>query len=214
MIKELSDALKSLINSLSIRPVATILALLIIGTAYVTYRSYDEIQSHLIVTPDEEAKRFKSQLDSYALVNDSIDNLKVALDGHDVVIKQFHNGKHDLTGIPFTASTPTFFTKDYDLLGDEPISAMNASLRLMWRRIDKPECIILYKPVDVSSSRYFKEYDLARAAICPLTNPLNYPIGTITIGLKADDQTTDEKVLDSTREVASRITGYLDDGNI
>lgn len=214
MIKELSDALKSLINSLSIRPVATILALLIIGTSYVTYRSYDDITSHLIVAPDEEAQRFKQQLDSYALVNDSIENLKTGLDGHNVVIKQFHNGKHDLTGIPFTASTPTFYTKNFSSLDDEPISAMNASLRMMWKKIDKPECIILYKPVDVSFSRYFNEYNITRMAVCPLTNPLNYPIGTITIGLQEDDLIPDEKVLESTKDVANRITGYLGNGNI
>lgn len=214
MIKELSDALRVLINSLSIRPLATLTAMLIIFTSYIVYKSYDTLQA-MIVTPHEESQRFKAQLASAALVNDAIENLSTELRGHSVVIKQFHNGRHDLTGIPFTEATATFYTMNYEDTGEEPLSALNTSLRLMWKEIDRPECIILTKGLDNSTASYFRKHELNRVVICPLTNLLNYPIGTITIGFSASDTALSDKlVLNRTHLMAKRITGYLEDGNI
>lgn len=211
MIKELSDALRVLINSLSIRPLATLTAILIIFTTYIGYRSYDTIQL-MVVTPHEESERFKSQLESAALVNDAIENLNTELRGHSVIIKQFHNGRHDLTGIPFTEATPTFYTLNYE--GDtheEPLSALNKSLRLMWKEIDSPECIVLKRGIDNSTTDYFKQHNLNRVVICPLTNLLNYPIGTITVGFSASDAALSDKVVQNkTYLMAKRITGYLE----
>jgi hypothetical protein len=212
MIKELSNALRALINSLSIRPLSTLGAILIVFTTYIGYRSYDTLQA-MIVTPHEESERFKAQLASAALVNDAIENLNSDLRGHSIVIKQFHNGRHDLTGIPFTEATATFYTMNYEDTGEEPLSALNSSLRLMWKEIDRPECIILTRGIDNSTASYFRKYELNRVVICPLTNLLNYPIGTITVGFSASG-TSDRVILNRTHLMAKRITGYLQDGNI
>lgn len=214
MIKGLSDALVALINSLSMRPLATLSALLIIFTTYVVYRSYDTIQA-MVVTPHQESQRFRAQLASAALVNDAIENLNTELRGHSVVIKQFHNGRHDLTGIPFTEATATFYTMNYEDTGEEPLSSLNSSLRLMWKEIDRPECIILTRGIDNSTAAYFRQHQLSRTVICPLTNLLNYPIGTITVGFSASDTAlSDRLVLNRTYTMSKRITGYLEDGNI
>jgi hypothetical protein len=210
MIKELSDGLKSLAASLSIRPVATLMAVLIICLGYVSYRSYSTLES-MIVTPAEEASRFKEQLESAKLVNESLNQLNADLNGHSVIIRQFHNGRHDLTGIPFTETTSTYYTEDYELSGDEPVSSMNESLRMIWKEIDKPECTVLYGPVDSSSRRYFKAYNLSKVVQCPLTNLLNYPIGTITVGFSAGD-TNDTIAVSKTSAIAKRVTGYLTNG--
>jgi hypothetical protein len=214
LIKELSSALRVLINSLSLRPLATLTALFIIFTTYIGYRSYDTLQA-MIVTPHEESRRFNAQLASAALVNDSIENLSEELRAHSIVIKQFHNGRHDLTGIPFTEATATFYTMNYEDTGEEPLSALNRSLRMMWKEIDRPECIIIRKGVDNSTSAYFRKHDLGRAVICPLTNLLNYPIGTITVGFSAGDaELSDRVVLSKTHNISKRITGYLEDDNL
>lgn len=214
MIKELSDALRALINSLSIRPLATLTAVFIIFASYIGYRSYDTLQK-MIVTPHEESERFKAQLASATLVNDGIENLKSELGAHSVVIKQFHNGRHDLTGIPFTEATATFYTSEYDNTGEEPLSAMNKSLRTMWKRIDRPECITIHNGIDNSSHKYFKEYELNRVVICPLTNLLNYPIGVIAVGFSASDNVkSEEEVVKKTSAIARRITGYLQNGGV
>jgi hypothetical protein len=215
MIKELSDALRALINSLSMRPLATITAVFIIFAAYIGYRSYDTLQQ-MIVTPHEESNRFKAQLASAALVNDAIEKLNTDLGAHSVIIKQFHNGRHDLTGIPFTEATSTFYTSQYEGVSEEPLSALNKSLTRMWQEIDRPECITIRQGIDNSTSKYFREYKLNRVVICPLTNLLNYPIGTITVGFNSASDTVvgDVVALQRTSAIAKRITGYLEDGDI
>lgn len=213
MIKELSEALKTLINSLSIRPLATLMAVFIIFAGYVGYKSYDTLQS-MIITPHEESHRFKAQLASAALVNDAIEKLKLDLKANSIVVRQFHNGRHDLTGIPFTEATTTFYTSEFDGAEEEPLSALNKSLMMMWEdKIDRPECIIINKGVDSSTNRYFRKYKLSRAVICPLTNLLNYPIGTITVGFSTSD-TSDAIALQKTSAIAKRITGYLENGGV
>lgn len=212
MIKDLSEALRRLVNSLSVRPFATILAVLLLYTTYVAYKSYDRLEQ-LIVTPSEEAQRFKEQLDSAALVNTAIENHRLALNANSVIVRQFHNGRHDLTGIPFTESTVTFYSGgSYTQSVDEPLSAMNNSLRTMWKRIDRPECIVTYSPNDISSNRYFTEFKLNREVQCPLTNLLNYPIGTISVGFSDGNTVSDEVAIELTTTMAKRITGYLNNG--
>ncbi len=210
MIKDLSSALRQLINSLSIRPLTTLVAIFFISIGYITLKSYDRLED-LVVTPHEEASRFRKQLDNAALVNDAIENLRLTLKANNVVVKQFHNGKHDLTGLPFTESTSTFYTATYTSLGDEPLSSMNNSLRLMWREIDMPECIVIYSPSDVSTAKYFAEYKLIKEVRCPLTNLLNYPIGVISVGFSEGNTTNDQAAVTKTAAIAKRITGYLND---
>lgn len=209
MIKELSEALRRLINSLSLRPVATLGGILLIVALYIGYRSYGLLE-RIVISPHEESYRFRAQLESAELVNAAIENLAIDVGAHSVVIRQFHNGRHDLTGIPFTEATATFYTSKFDdLKTEEPLSASNRSLRRMWRSIDKPECILLNQGIDISTRRYMNNYSLSRVVICPLTNPLKYPIGTITIGLEPDNRLSDGQVLTRTHLVAKSVTGYL-----
>ena len=210
MIKELSNAFKMLVASLSVRPLATLMAVLIICLGYVSYKSYSTLEE-MIVTPSEEAARFREQLESAKLVNESLNQLNTDLGSHSVIIRQFHNGRHDLTGIPFTETTATYYTDGYELSGDEPVSSMNGSLSKIWVQIDKPECTVLYGPVDASSRRYFKAYNLEKVVECPLTNLLNYPIGTITVGF-SEGNTDDTVAITKTSAIAKRVTGYLTNG--
>ena len=210
MIKELSDAFRQLVRSLSLKPVATLFAICIIAITYVTINSYSRIEK-LVVTPDEEALRFREQLESSKLVNASLEQLRGSLGAHSVVIKQFHNGRHDLTGIPFTESSATYYTEGYDDFGTETVSTMNTSLRKIWTEIDKPRCIVLTAPVDASTRKYFMAYELKKIVECPLTNLLNYPIGKITVGF-SQDNTDDDVAINKTAAIAKRVTGYLNNG--
>jgi len=212
MIKDLSEALRRLINSLQFKPVATLGAILLVSIGYIGYRSYDILQE-LVITPDEEAQNFESQLESATLVNAAIEDLRIDLKADTVVVKQFHNGRHDLTGIPFTESTATFYTDKYSFIGDEPLSTMNTSLRVMWKSIDKPSCMVLYAPMDSASKKYFTDYKLNKAIVCPLTNLLNYPIGTITVGFSGSHTTSEDIATDKTQAIAKSITGYLINAN-
>lgn len=214
MIKELSEALRRLINSLSRRPVETLLALALIVAMYVGYRSYDALEK-MVITPAEEAARFGKQLEGADLVNEAIENLRIELKADNVVIKQFHNGRHDLTGIPFTEASTTFIasakTNGSNIAKDEPIPTMNKSLRMVWKRIDRPQCTVLYNPVDISTRRYFYTHNIQRAVVCPLVNLLNYPIGIIVVGFSEGNTTDDQTALNRTAHIGKRVTGYLND---
>jgi hypothetical protein len=213
VIKELSEALRSLINSLSTKPLATLTSIFIIFAAYLGYKSYDVIQS-LVITPDMEAERFEKQLTSAEITNEAIEALRIELSAENVIIRQFHNGKHDLTGIPFTSIATTFYVdaSDIDPI-DEPVSSSNRSLRKVWQRIDKPECVILNEPVDISTRVYFKSHKLRKAAICPLVNLLNYPIGVMVVGFSEGNTISDAVILDKTSAISKRVTGYLTDAS-
>lgn len=216
MIKELSDALKALIESLSAKPLATIIGIFIIFSAYLAYRSYDRLEA-VIVTPGEEAARFEKQLTNSEIINEAIEKLRVDLGADSVVIRQFHNGKHDLTGIPFTGIATTYYVDPldmdgHDIITDEPVSSSNKSLRRVWQRIDKPECVIISSPVDISTRKYFKTHNLSKMAICPLVNLLNYPIGMMVIGFSEGNTTSDEVIIQRTSAIAKRVTGYLING--
>lgn len=216
MIKDLSKAIKALIDSLSTKPVATLMAVFIVFAMYIGIRSYSTLQS-LVVTPDQEAARFEAQLKNTDIINKSIEDLRASTKADNVIIRQFHNGRHDLTGIPFTSISTTYYVDPMDNDGhepslDEPISAMNKSLRQVWGRIDKPECIMLYSPVDISTRRYFKSHKLNRAAVCPLVNLLNYPIGVMLVGFSERSTASDEEVQKKTASLSKSVTGYLNNG--
>ena len=209
MIRDLSNALRRLINSLALRPIPTLAGVIILFTAFIGYRSYDKLEK-LIISPTEESARFSAQLQSAELVNEAIENLCQDLGAHSVIIRQFHNGRHDLTGIPFTEATTTFYTSGFDEIKmEEPLSASNRSLRRMWASIDSPQCIILTEGIDASTRWYFETYKLSRVAVCPLTNPLKYPIGTITVGFPAESTASEGQILTRTHTIAKSVVGYL-----
>lgn len=216
MIKEISDAFRALINSLSRRPVETLLAFLLIVVSYVGYRSYDALEQ-MIITPEEEAARFQKQLEGADLVNNALENLRVETKADSVLIKQFHNGRHDLTGIPFTEATTTFIADpaadgdSHNFSKEEPIPTMNKSLRMVWKEIDRPKCTVLYTPVDISTKKYFYNHGLNRAVMCPLVNLLNYPIGVIVIGFSEGNTVEDDVVISKTSHIGKRVAGYLND---
>lgn len=208
MIKDLSNALRQLIASLSMRPLATLLAIFLIAITYISVRSYDTIQK-IVITPVEEAHQFSRGLEKAELVNSAIGNLKEDLGAQSVIIKQFHNGRHDLTGLPFTEASVTFSTEGPGA-DEEHLSSMNSSLRRMWIRIDSPRCLVQYAPLDASTKRYMLEYSLSHVVTCPLTNPLNYPIGILLVGFDKEG-VSDVESVNQTSVVAKRIVGYLND---
>lgn len=212
MIAEINELFKTAVDSLSKHPFATLCTLLISIVLYIGYRTLDRIET-IVVPPSLEATRFHEQLTTSEQVNTALHNLAVDTDAHSVVLRQFHNGKHDLTGIPFTKSSVTFYemrqSSDDLQEENEPISAMSTSLSRVWKRIDDPECIVLLdNGVDKTTKHYMEVHELGSVIICPMVNLLNYPVGTVSVGFKRSDpgKGTVQKV----KNVASQVTGYLD----
>ena len=206
MIKELSEFFKVVVDSLSRHPFATLSTILIAIVLYVGYLTLDRIET-IAVPPSLEAERFHQQLDSSEQINQSLEALRKEQGAHSVIVRQFHNGKHDLTGIPFTKSSITFYTMDSELdQMEEPLSAMSTSLSKVWSKIDEPTCIVLDHGIDKNTKHYMDVYELDAIVICPMINLLKYPVGTFTVGYKNKDLINTDKV----NSVAIRVTGYLD----
>lgn len=209
MIKELSEFFKVVVDSLSRHPFATISTVLIAIVLYVGYRTLERIET-IAVPPSLEAERFHQQLDSSEQINQSLEALRKEQGAHSVIVRQFHNGKHDLTGIPFTKSSITFYAMDNELEQmEEPLSSMSTSLSKVWSKIDEPSCIVLDHGIDKNTKHYMDIYDLNIIVVCPMTNLLKYPVGTFTVGYKNRDLVDIDKV----RSVSTQVTGYLDGTN-
>ncbi len=206
MIKDLNDFFSSAVEAFSKHPFATISTILIGIVLYLGYRTLDRIET-IVIPPSLEAERFHQQLSTSEQINLALKNLREDVGAHSVVLRQFHNGKHDLTGIPFTKSTVTFYDAEESLLEeDEPLSSMSTSLSKMWKRIDSPSCIVLGSPVDKTTKYYMSKNELNYIIVCPLVNLLKYPVGTLTVGLK----TLPVGSVDKVQKVANQVTGYLE----
>lgn len=206
MIKDLNDFFSSAVDAFSKHPFATISTILIGIVLYLGYRTLDRIET-IVIPPSLEAERFHQQLSTSEQINLALKNLREDVGAHSVVLRQFHNGKHDLTGIPFTKSTVTFYDAEESLLEeDEPLSSMSTSLSKMWKRIDSPSCIVLGSPVDKTTKYYMSKNELNYIIVCPLVNLLKYPVGTLTVGLK----TLPVGSVDKVQKVANQVTGYLE----
>jgi hypothetical protein len=81
----------------------------------------------------------------------------------------------------------------------------------VWQEIDRPKCVVLYNPVDLSTKRYFYSHGLNRAIVCPLVNLLNYPIGIIVVGFSEGNTSEDEWAIAKTSQIGKRVAGYLND---
>lgn len=208
MIKELSEAFKSFVDSLSRHPFATLSTVLIGIVLYIGYMTLQSIQT-IAVPPSLEAERFHEQLAASEQINQALEKLRKDEKAHSVIIRQFHNGKHDLTGIPFTKSSMTFYTMEEEFQEvEEPLSAMSTSLSRVWNVIDKPECLVISNVgIDKATKYYMEYYELNKIVVCPMTNLLSYPVGTLTVGYKQADASVN---LEEIRDITVRVTGYLD----
>lgn len=205
MIKEIGELFQTVVNSLRKAPFATITTLLLLSLLYMGYHGIDRLDT-LAVPPYVEAERFHKHLEASEQINSALEKLRVDQNAHSVSIRQFHNGKYDLTGIPFTKSTMTFYTDGITHIEDEPLSAMSRLLNKMWVEIDSPTCVVLDYGVDASTRHYMNEYELKYIIVCPMTNLLKYPVGILTIGYKDKNSMNVSKV----KETAQKVTGYLD----
>lgn len=211
MIEGINELFKTVVDSLSKHPFATLSTILIAIVLYIGYLTLDRIET-IVIPPSLEATRFHEQLAASEQINTAIHNLIIDVDADSIVLRQFHNGKHDLTGIPFTKSSVTFYeardsSKSFEE-ENEPISTMSTSLSRVWRRIDNPECIVLVDyGIDKTTKSYMAENELGSVIVCPMVNLLNYPVGTLTVGFKRKDP--GQGTVDKIQTIATQVTGYL-----
>lgn len=199
-------------------PTTTVLAILL---ALASFAAYSSIQNgHLLKilapSPEKEVALFARSLKASEDIAVSLDNLRASTGADQVLIRQFHNGRYDLTGIPFTSVSVTYLSskKEYEdthFFESKPLAFMGTTARAMWTDIDAPKCVVYHNNIPDVGLRT-ELAGTTRSVICPLVSLLKYPVGTISLHYKdSTSNLTDQALIARTEDVAVTITGYLNE---
>lgn len=171
--------------------------------------------SQIIETPETNSQHFESAVGISADIDAAIQRLVDSSDASGALVRQFHNGRRDLTGLPFTYVSTTYISLanpnqrvERAEFESYPISTGSITFGEMWQVYNDPQCVT-HKVADIRDpilASSFASYRFNYVVICPLTNLLKYPMGVLVVGYNYDPG---EKQITATKDVANSITGYL-----
>lgn len=177
----------------------------------------ENISSHF-PSSATESERFNKVIVAQNEINELLESERTIMNGDRIIIRQFHNGRQDLTGLPFTSISTTFVKmkpgvefpeNGYDAV---PLSTMNDLVLKIWDNPRTPNCVKIYtKDLHGSYQTYVKNAAVDHFYACPITNLLNYPVGIIMISyMSADTQhPSDEVIFTHLRIISQKISGYM-----
>ena len=220
MIEHLPNAFQQLVEifkqNLGISLLVAIL--LIVGIIGYNVSVNTQIVSQLQSTPERGALHFEQALESSSLVNDTLKDIQHVTGGSYVLIRQFHNGKQDLTGLPFMYSATSHvaaqegISVETSMYDSVPLSTQSRTLGVMWSDLKNPSCLS-FRTEEIPDSilrANTKRQGISAVLQCPLVNPLNYPIGYVAVWYKGnpiDEQLEiDRMYLDAK---SAKLVGYL-----
>lgn len=218
-MEKVVDAFIKLVDSFRAAPVSFLIVLLLTITIYFLYIERSYIES-LIPNPKAESTQFQASIQRDLTINTSLQNSRDYLKSNTIIIAQFHNGQYDLTRLPFTKISVTYYSGnpkiDTDTLySDRPLSSMNYLMLKMWASKEDPVCVAS-NTKDIKDTEFKKrmeELGNKFVSLCPITNLLNYPIGYLAIGYTFTPKSNEvPNLLSYQRVMTQRIAGYLQDG--
>lgn len=171
-------------------------------------------------SPEMEQKRFDKALVADGLINDALEVDRIKINADRVMIRQFHNSKADLTGLPFASISTTYaamapgVTLEPGSMDPAPLSTMNSQLSKMWTGDGNPKCTRMEK-IEVKSPQYLEYWEKNGVAIafsCPLLNLRGQPVGIIGAGYMVSEKKrpTDDKIFEILNKTGEKAVGYLD----
>ncbi len=170
-------------------------------------------------TAAQEKIRFDRSVVADGQINEALANLRKKMNADRVLIRQFHNSKTDLTGLPFASISTTYYSAapgvavSNDFQSSFPLSTINEQLMLMFKYGQEPTCIrIAYDDVEEEIFRdYLKQNGISLTYACPLIDLRGQPVGVITIHyLIAEKKHPDDQVImDTLNDTGIRVVGYL-----
>lgn len=183
---------------------------------------YDQTEAIISYLPDPEKEnaQFELTLERDALINQALQTSLEFLNADAVVISQFHNGQYDLTRLPFTKVTATYYAGDTgiaptSLYTARPISSMNKLMLNMWADKESPQCVAktVESLLDLGYRQRLQDAGKVFISVCPLVNLRNYPIGYYAVSYSHVPEPEEvEKLLEYQKTLASRMAGYLQEG--
>lgn len=221
MIEKFTDGFRSLVRTFKTSPIASLVVALFLLTGFSLYWSSINASAleRLLDDPSRNTAHFEQALQRNEQIDGALINLRSDTNSQKVVVRQFHNGKKDLTGLPFTyistthISQPDNASNSAGTYESQPLSTMNGTLRYMWGDAKQPKCIVLNtdESTDFPHKAYLDETGIKISVICPLVNLLNYPIGIVSVGYTKQLKISDELAVQSeVSRVASKLEGYLE----
>lgn len=209
------DQFLKFVEALKQNPTTVVLAILLALASFAAYSAIQngELLKVIAPSPQAEAALFQRSLDASKDITVALDNLRYATGADEVVIRQFHNGRYDLTGIPFTSVSATYVSSDKTELdfSAKPLAYMGGTVRQMWQNLGDPRCVV-YRG-DIPDVGLRSELSMSsRTVICPLVSILKYPIGTLSLHYRTSSTNlTDDALIARTEGVSVRIAGYLNE---
>lgn len=171
-------------------------------------------------TAIQEKDRFDQSIVADAQINDSLEYIRKQINADRVVIRQFHNSKTDLTGLPFASVSTTYFamapgvTLVEGSLNPFPLSTVNEQLGRMFRPNETPKCtkietVEIHDPAFLS---YLTKNGVSMLYSCPIMNLRGQPVGLIAAGYltKEKSRPLDPEIQAILNNTAERAVGYLD----
>ena len=223
MFKEILDSFANLIETVRKSPQIAILTLLLVIALVAVAKSYsNEIKlNEITFDPQRNKEHLEASIKASEQINQALSISREKLDADKIIVRQFHNGKQDLTGIPFNYVQTTFLvTKpgiglDADSLDSKPVSSMVYTLKDIWgNNLSDPHCVVYNR--EQIKDRIFQAHLLSTniefLVICPIKNLLDYPVGFVTVKYTKDiTPEKHEEIIKESEFLSLKISGYLSD---
>jgi hypothetical protein len=171
-------------------------------------------------TAEQEKGRFDQSIVADAQINGALEDIRRQINADRILIRQFHNSKTDLTGLPFASVSTTYVAMapgvtltpgSYD---PYPLASINEVLARMFTPNEAPHCarLTIDDIVDPAYRKLIESNGVALWYNCPIMNLRGQPIGFILASYMTitKDHPVDDKIEAILGNTGERVVGYLD----
>jgi hypothetical protein len=221
-MKETIEALTAFANTVKnnrFGAIAAIVLVIVLALSLYLLANVNARINHNNPPPSVEAARFDRANKATAQITELLDSKVESLNASRAGIRQFHNGKTDLSGLPFMYVSTTFVRTREGIAFPEsnyqqvPASTITEMTSAMWADYRHPKCIVVDSNTELSSSyrRYLEDLQVEVFYACPISNLQMYPVGFMFVSYVkgAGERPSDEEILETVEASAARISGYL-----
>jgi len=214
--------LQSLIITVRRNAVSTVFTTIMLLALILAWSARGNIATFLEKNPSpkQEAIRFDESVLADASINETLENVRVELNADHILIRQFHNAKADLTGLPFASVSTTYYALSpgvmisNDSFQPYPLSTVNEILAKMFVKGSEPRCVAIIPSKDVTNPvyrNYLKQNGVVLSYACPMRNLKGQPVGFITAGYLTFEKTrpSDEEIKELLDNTGVRVVGYV-----
>lgn len=169
-------------------------------------------------SPKQEAVRFDESVVADSSINETLNKIRQEINADRIMIRQFHNAKADLTGLPFASVSTTYHSLSPGVMMSSssfqpyPLSTVNDILAKMFVRGKEPACakILLSEINNPIFLNELKESGDVIMYACPMRNLKGQPVGFISASYLTAEKTRpeDNLIKYTLDDTGIRVVGY------